>query len=90
MHPPRPEPTASSAPRPRPPAGPADEHAGPLSATEVDVLRMLRDGRPAVAAAHATGITLAAIARATTKLRSRYDTPSTAGALSRAQEDGLL
>lgn len=89
MHAPRSEPTTPSAPRPRRPGAREDDPA-PLSATEVEVFAMLLQGHPAVAAAHAVGVTLAAVAWATTNLRSRYGTGSTADALARARDDGLL
>lgn len=84
MDAPRTEPTHPPAPRPRQHGRP------PLTATEVGVLRMLRDGRPAVAAAHDLDLTLGAVARTTTALRTRYGTGSTVAALTRAHDDGLI
>lgn len=62
----------------------------PLTATEVDALRMLHAGRPGVAAAHATGLTLGSVARTAGALRSRYGTPSTVRALASARREGLI
>lgn len=77
MHPPERSPDAPRVPE-------------PLTATEITVLRMLDAGRPAVAAAHATGLTLGFVARTAGALRSRYRTPSTVRALASARDEGLI